>query len=302
MRMVSEWDKYPRCSFAGIEFPIEDADVDGGYRSHEHEYWKADGADVEKGGRKPYHINVTGIFDARFRKYVGLYPDRLDKLIRYFELGRTERFVHPSFGSMQMFSTSWKIHYSAKIRSGERVIISMQEDEIDPVREIEVTDPTSKNLATGASTLAAKLAGVQLPRDDLALFDQIRNVSNQIFAIKDTADQYGQRVGAQIEQLARLCRNADALISTQDPKASPITEALHDLWAAANKIAQDVQSKRVGLQRYITPTMSSIGQIAMALYDNDASRAENLLALNSGSFIDAYRIPAGTAIVYYPED
>lgn len=297
---MSAFDKLQGWSFGGIRFPAGRWSIKGGIRDHVHEYWKTDGGDPEKGGRKLYEFTVLGNFQDRFKRFPDLYPNQLDKLIRLFELSRTEDLVVPFRGTIRAYAIDWTENAEAKIRSGEMVEIKFREDSTQPFT-IELTDTSSKSIATGASSLTAVLdqQSLNLPQTDTDLFSQINALANSIIAISDTSALYGQLVAAKVLQLTSLLDAADRLTSMQGADAQPIVDALHELWAAAVAFGKDVQGKRVLLQRWVVVATMSVSQVSQAIY-GDTSRADELMSLNTGTIRDPFRVLAGTSLVYYP--
>lgn len=309
---MSYFDLLPRCSFAGIPFPYEDIEWQGGVRDHVHEYPHADGGDPEKMGRKLNVVRITAKFHTTFRGYPGLYPNALDTLIRYWEQGTTAELVVPQRGTFQAYARNWTTRASVRIRSGETVTIEFVEDNRGENALIELIDDHPLGIQTAALELDARVKeaiaagdslgaaqkGVGLTASDRDLFDSIGAFATAVFAIQDTAALNGQLYGAKLEQLAALCERADGLREMGKTSSQPIVQALHDLWAAALRTADNVQGKRAALQRYKTPTQMTMNDVAIAIY-HDASRTGDLLALNTGAYESALAIPAGTDLVYY---
>jgi hypothetical protein len=149
-------------------------------------------------------------------------------------------------------------------------------------------------------SLSAAQKDTALSGSDRDLFDSIRDLANSVFAIQDTAALNGQLYAAKLLQLAALCERADGLREMGKTSSQPIVQALHDLWAAALRTADNVQGKRAAIQRYTTPLKMTMNDVAIALY-HDASRTSDLLALNGDAYQNALAIPAGTELLYYPD-
>jgi hypothetical protein len=310
---VSILDNFARCSFAGIPFPYEDIEWTGGLRDHVHEYSHSDGGDPEKMGRKLNVVRITANFHNTFRKYPGLYPNALDTLLRYWEQGTTAELVVSPRGSFKAYAYGWTLRTSVRIRSGEKVTIEFREDNDGKNALIELVDENPLEIQSTTLKLDARVkeAGVvgdslsaaqedrALPQGDRDFFDGIQDLAKSVFAIQDTAALNGQLYGVKLLQLASLCERADGLRSMQSSSTQPIVQALHELWAAALRLADNVQGKQKALQRYTTPQTMTMMEVAIALY-HDASRTEELLALNTGNFTEGLAIPALTELVYYP--
>jgi prophage DNA circulation protein len=309
---VSNFDKLPRCSFAGVPFPYETIEIIGGVRDHVHEYSHSDGGDPELLGRKLYTVRIVANFHDTFRKYTDLYPASLNVLIWALELSSVGDLVVPQLGTIQAYAVSWNRSISARIRSGEKVTLEFREDRGDhklntlvdenPL-EIQSTtlklDARVKEAGVVGDSLSAAQEDRALPQGDRDFFDGIQDLAKSVFAIQDTAALNGQLYGVKLLQLASLCERADGLRSMQSSSTQPIVQALHELWAAALRLADNVQGKQKALQRYTTPQTMTMMEVAIALY-HDASRTEELLALNTGNFTEGLAIPALTELVYYP--
>lgn len=308
---MSAFDGLPQCSFAGIVVPYESIDVQGGVRDHVHEYPHSDGGDPELLGRKLYTFRITANFHDTFRGYVDLWPDKLNLLLSTLESSTTAALVVPQYGTIQAYATSWTRQISTRVRSGEKVVIEFREDgaqvgldQIVDEHPLEVRshalvlDARVKDAVAAGDSLSALQKDAAITGTDRDVFDSIGALANSIFAIQDTAALNGQLYGTKLLQLASLCERADGLRSMQTTSSQPVVEALHALWAAAVRLADNVQGKSRAMQRYVTPTRMAMSDVAIALY-RDASRTEDLLALNTGSYRDALAIPAGTTLVYY---
>ncbi len=309
---MSYFDLLPRCSFAGIPFPYESIDIQGGVRDHVHEYPHADGGDPELLGRKLYTFRIVANFHDTLRGYPNLYPRDLDTLIDKFERGLTSDLVVPQSGTYQAYAVNWSRSSAVRIRSGEKVTLEFREDRGDTKlnalvddHPLEVQsaalklDARVKEAIARGDSLGAAQKGAGVTASDRDIFDSIGAFATAVFAIQDTAALNGQLYGAKLAQLAALCERADGLRSMQSTSSQPIVQALHELWAAANRLADNVQGKQKLLQRWTTPQQMTMNDVAIALY-HDASRTAELLALNSGKFQSALAIPALTQLVYYP--
>jgi uncharacterized protein YoxC len=292
-------DKLQTWSFDGIEFPCERWSIKGGLRDHVHEYWKTNGGDPELGGRKLYEFHVTGNFQDRFRQYVGLFPDRLDKLLRTFEIGKIAKLLVPFRGTFNAYAFDWDENADARARSGEKVTIAFREARDQDLNVIGYTDPSSLQLNIGASALQAKLAQLVVPPNDRSLFDSINDLVNAVLAINDSSALYGQLVAAKIDQLTSYVAAADRLVTMQQAEWQPVVEALHALWASAQQFARDIQGKGTTLQKWTVTATMAMSEVSIAIY-GDTAHLDDLLSLNTGTVRDPMRVPAGTTLVYYP--
>lgn len=290
-------------SFGGIVFPSSEWNLDGAARVHEHVYWKVPGSANEKGGRGSYRCSVRGIFHDTFPGYPDLYPNTMLKLKQLYEGQLTADFVHPTSGSFPAFIGHWKQRRDARVISGEVVDIDFYEDQLTEFVESKITSPAI-DIGTTPAELAAQLEAIKidlaLSANDQSIFDAIQGVANSLQSIQDTADLYGNLVSAKIDQLTALCEQADGLDSMQSPTAFPVLDAVHDVWASAVRMSQDLQKKQKQLQYWQVKQTAALTAIAFTIY-GDSSRAEDLASLNSDVVTDPLRVRAGTQLRYYPD-
>lgn len=295
-----------RTSFSGIEFPAERHVLHGSARRYVHEYPHAPGGAPEKLGRGLYNITISANFQATFAGYPDLYPNGMTNLRRLFEQQVTATLVHPTVGSFDAFITDWRQVKDARMLSGEKVEIEFLEDQETQFLATglvsESADATT--VASSAELLDAELEAVRgqlaLSPTEMSIFGAIQSTANSILAFRDTSALYGNLLSAKVEQLQRLCGRADGFGGMQDPIAWPVVNALHDLAAATQRFAKDVQSKQATLQTYVVPRTMPLAMIAASLYDGDASRQSDLLALNATIITNPLSVPAGTSLKYYP--
>ena len=109
---------------------------------------------------------------------------------------------------------------------------------------------------------------------------------------------YGTELSDAVQGLINTCSAFDSSPQMQAVPAAALMEVNHEIWAAAQQMANDIQGQGIQLETWIVPTQMDITRIAMALYSGDSSRASDLLALNP--IEDPLLINAGTQLVYYP--
>lgn len=301
---MSAHDGLPRTQFGDVAFPGETHDVDGEFREYTHEYPHAPGGAPEKLGRRLYVVTVRGNFQATFTGYPDLYPNGMNKLRGYFELGATLPFTHPTIGTFPAFITRWKQVKTARLRSGESVDITFKEDQAASFAlAATVVSADDTAMAPTAAQLARELALVKddltVTPTDLSVFDALQVAVNDVVAIRDTSSLYGNLYASKIDQVARLCAELDAAASMQDARAWPVVDILHEVWAASIRLQRDLQSQRAELATYVVPYTMPISTVALNLF-GDASKASDILPLNSDRIDDPLRIRAGTQIRYYP--
>lgn len=290
------FDHLPPASFDGIEFPVRRVEVTGALRHHVHEYPHSPGGEQEPLGRRLYSIRMTALFHATFKRYPGLWPQRLDALRGRFEIEKRAELVIPTIGAIQARAVQWRTVMEAKVQSGEDAEIEFLEVQTSPF----LISALAKALPgdVGAAHDAFEEEAAKMPyRPDI--FDSIRDAANAILAFRDQAELYGMWLESKLLGLAALCAEADgALDILQDPQWYRVLDALHELWAQANELARNVTGKRSEPRFYVVPSVMAVGQVSTAIY-GDATHAVELLQLND--FDDAFAIKAGTRVRYMPE-
>lgn len=303
---MSAADTLPRTQFGDIAFPAATHVVHGHGRHHVHEYPHTPGGSPEKLGRGLYRVTIRGLFHDRFKAYPGLYPGGMARLRSYYEKQSTLTLVHPSLGSIPAFITEWTQAKDAKVRSGEVVDIDFLEDSLLAFLDISgFVAQSQASLQQLANVIANNLSdqairnAVTFGPKDQSLFDALQGAVNSVLAVRDTANMYGNLLGAKVAQMISLCQQVDRATSLQDPRAFAIVDSVHDLWQAGVQISLDLQNKRTQLRIYQVPALQTMSAIASHLY-GDASRTSDLIALNGASAPNPLRVAPGTMINYYP--
>ena len=297
--MAVAFDSLLPASFNGTSFPVQKISVTGGLRNHVHEYPHQPGGSPEKLGRKLYVFKVSAVFANTFPKYLSppLWPDRLRTLVGLFEAETTAYLTIPTVGTIKAFATDWDREMSWENLSGEATEITFLED----VSDVVDIDGLFTVATASLQSQAALLAKVPIIRNDdngdaRGLFDKIHDAVNSVLAIKDTADVYSAMLTSKIEAVVSLCNQADALLAMNDPANTQAIDALHDVWASALKLAQDVTETGSTIATYATPRLMSVAEISAAIF-GDASHAVDILQMNP--FEDALAVPKATLVKYF---
>lgn len=289
---------FPPASFGGVIFPVEDVSVQGGMRDHLHEYPHSDGSAIEKLGRKNYMIRMNANFQATFPRFPGLYPGGLRILMDLLESQTTAGLVIPTIGTMQAYARNWTRSISSRILSGEKVDLEFVEDTSAKFLLNKLIAAQSATFQQKASALEAQKILAALDSDRKSnLFDALQNAVNNVLAIQDLGNAEVQRLETELIAVVDLARQCDQAIGP-DPVNARLLDALHDVWDAAQTRTLDLLSQQSPLVTYVVPNLCAVSDIARALY-GDASRSVELLDLNA--IDDAFAIPAGTNIKFYPD-
>jgi prophage DNA circulation protein len=292
---VSAFDKFPRASFLGIEFPYEERTIHLGIREHQHKYPHTAGAALETLGRELYEIDWKCSFQDTFKKYPDLYPSGLARLRRAVEQETRGPLVVPGLGTIQAVCLRLTQTATPKTSvSGEKVDMSFCEDIEDAFLVNNLIGVSNQSL--NASVEAFQLQADKVP--GVSIFDQILSVSNSLLGIVDTAQSYGNLLEAKILAAAGLCQRADATLAIlNDPLNHELLEAMHQLWDSLNKLNADLMKTGGGLVKFnLQRTMSAV-EISQSLYAGDGTHAVELMQLNP--WPDPFAVPAGTPVRYY---
>jgi len=295
--------KFPKMRFDDVEFPYTDLSVKGGIRETEHEFPHSPGAEIEKGGRKAYRISVTALFhdipgSALDEQYPNLYPNRLQLLQEKFEKELTAELVVPTIGTMKCVATTWTRDFNAKEPTGEAVKLEFVEDSntAEAFDLKTLSFGVSKVLAANDALLAAVALADFKSTLGQSIFQDINDAITEVQGALDTADAYSRLVAGKFEAVANLCSTADAYVSElQDPMNSAVLDALKDVWASAQDLAENVVETRSPLLKWRVTRKMSVNQIAMTLYGS-TDRTMDILQLNA--FEDALEVPAGFLVTY----
>lgn len=303
--MAGEIENLPRASFAGIEFPVESYRVVGSVRHHVHTYARVPGGDIEKLGRNLYEVEMRCCFLTSSVKYQGgpagaLWPNRLATLRSIFESEETSELVIPTIGSIEAECLTWDQEFVGRILNGEKTTFKFLEDQSAAFLLKGLINVESKSLGTATDklevTLEQALKDQSPSQADQDLFDTIISTAHSILAIADQIELQGVLIQEKLGALAGLCYEADHAVQMfNDPENYYLLEALKDLWAAANGLAESIAGPTTNFSYYETVQQMTIAQVATAIYGS-SERATELLQLNPIN--DAFAIPPRTRIRY----
>jgi DNA circularisation protein N-terminus len=299
---MTVFDGFPQATFSGITFPVESSRIKGGIRDHVHEYPHSPGGSPEKLGRSLYEFTVQVHFDARFTNYPGLYPGNLNQLVLLFEAQTTADFRLPQMPkAVPSYCRSWTREMSNRVRSGEKAELLFIEDQSTLYLFQDLVSQQSSNLGGLSTSLSLSFSGLPFtPSAGFAsLFQSISTFIGQIQGLAQIASVYGTELSDAVNGLINTCSSFDSDPQMQTVPAAALMEANHEIWAAAQAMANDIEGVGVQLQTWIVPMRMDIASVSMALFNGDSSFAGDLLALNP--IDDPLLINAGTSLVYYPQ-
>jgi len=300
--IFSSLDKF---KFDGITFPVISYRFQGGQRKKVHSYPHVNAGKAEKLGRELYTLHVQAIFDTSMDGvYPNNYPHELNNLLQKFEDGKTGYLTVPTRGTMKAFCDDWTVDMSAIVRNGERAEFSFVEDDEAGFVLHAFANIMNLDLLSSQLSLAEmrKLYEADMSAADKSIFDKIDNAINKVRAVMGFVETNGMLVISKAERLVGLCQEMEGLAEIiKNPRAYPLYDASLQLWYSATQIVSDVKNLvATPIKTFTVPMMMGLAQLSAAIYAGDATRGRDLLGINF--FEDAYAIPAGTVVRYYPDD
>lgn len=305
----SALDKVQGAVFDGITFPIKSLRIEMETRYHEHVYLKTPGAATEKMARGLYRFEMLAAFDTNITTHGKLWPDKLATLRAACESQRTADLIVPTLGTVKAWMPKWAQEVDFRVRSGEVVHLVFLEDASQQSLDLALKQVDRTSMVAKQSALqnraAALLPGERVLEDQrlpdgrkrLDIFTAIQNAVNDVLAIKDQQDAFGNLLAARLEALAQMVRDADKFVKAlEHPSNYGIVDALHDLLDATLELAGK-NSQRAQVLVYHTQRQMSVSQISAAIYKGDATHAVEIMQNNA--LEDPLAVPAGTGIFYF---
>lgn len=86
---------------------------------------------------------------------------------------------------------------------------------------------------------------------ETALFERLLDAIDRLTALDDQAELYTELAGARARDTMRLCEEIDQTASTlSDPRSYDILDALHEVWAGAQKLHADAMKRNRTLSTF----------------------------------------------------
>lgn len=321
--MPSALDQLKRMSFDNLAFPIIGGEIKGAQRYALHEFPHAQGAAIEKMGRRAYEISVEALFDEKLLgedpEDLPLWPDRLALLMRLWEGGSSRDLHVPTIGTIKAFCANWTVQMKMTIRSGQPAQLLFVEDQSDrflvlgivnvlartvpslvkPVNNfLKAAEPRALNLPTTPANVGA----LKLSASDTSLLSKVVSLGDEVGTLVANGEIYTSLVAAKSQALLQYCQQADSQIrALQSPEQWHVVEALHQLGVAANDVYKDAAQRGGAIRIYVVPPGRSltIGEVATNVY-GEASKTQDIIRLNT--IEDFWRIQPGTRLRVYIED
>lgn len=298
--MATAFDNLPRAAFMGIEFPVKAMRVRGGLRYHVHEYPHVGGGDLEKLGRRLYEVEAQVTFQtisnaagvAGFGAWGPIWPGRLALLRSVFEREETGTLIIPSIGAMRAACIDWDQELTAKMRSGEDATFKFIEDQEQAFAMMNMVSLDISSLSRNVEVFETKADDHGFPR---TLTDELLGAVNAVLAIYDQADLAQMLIASKIGMVAALCKEFDSRVDAfKDPANWEVLEAMKDLWASAQALA-DNNEEAVAFGAYRVPVLMTISEVATAIYGS-TERSVELLQLNP--IENAFEVKPETRVRY----
>ncbi len=322
---MAAFDRLQRAAFDGLQFPVEEINIDGGLRDHVHEYPHAPGGAPGLLGRKLYSFRMRAKFHNTLLGWPrDLYPRTWNRLRNICEAGQPKELVVPTLGTLTAYAVSWPETMTARQRSGVAVEFTFREyvDTFIVNGLLDVTSDASleqaqKRLAYVAERFAQTPPGqviLEAPPTDpilapavpppdaqrqrtLDLLGAIDDAFNALLAIDDQRDFYSTLIDTKIQRILSQCREVERRAELQDPRNARLRIALRAAQAAADDRRRDIERKRERMILYVTPRDAmSVHDVSRAVY-GDQSRTMEILRLNP--IRDPFNIPRDSALRMY---
>ena len=319
---MAAFDKLKRAAFAGIEFPVESINIDGGLRDYVHEYPHAPGGAPELLGRKLYSFRMQAKFHNTLLGWPrDLYPRTWNRLRNICEAGKPEELVVPTLGTLTAYAVNWPETMTARQRSGVSVEFTFREyvDAFFLNGLLDITggpalEQAQKRLAYMAERYAQTPPGqliLEAPpadpllapnvpppdaakQDLLDLFGALDAAFNALLGIDDQIGLYSTLVDTKLQRVLSLCREVASRAPMQDARNARLRHATLAAWAAADDRRRDLERKRERMILYVTPLdRMSVHDVSRAVY-GDQSRTMEILRLNP--IRDPFNIPRDSAL------
>jgi hypothetical protein len=291
--MPTAIEQFQRLKFAGIQIPYQSIQTSGGMRDHVHEYPHIPGGSPEKLGRRLYTIRVQTRFDNRLKnpKYAKLYPNDLGVLMALFEDGVTDSLVIPGIGEIRAYCVNWTRTLASRLQSGEDVELEFREDQESAYLVLTQINLPAADMATMLGDLDRLT-----PEPKPSIFQIIRDGINGVLAYRDQALMYRGAIIEKIEELKRLCDEADATLDLlKNPINYELIAAFQRLWQSVNNLAEEIAGVSE-FRTYVTPRDMTAQDVSMAIFGDTLHVAD---VLNLNAITDPYAIQAGTSIRYF---
>lgn len=298
--MASLADKLPRCNFLGVPMPMISLSISGERAIEIHKYRFTAGGKIEDHKRSLWAFTVEATFQTGHRVAGfdrAMFPDALNILRGFFQNGSIGPLTIPHIGQVFVITREWSESTTGVSTTGANVTARFLEYGSSAFDQNRLQDIASVSFDSKLSKLAEQVRA--LP-DPLGLFDQIFDAANQIIALRDQTLAQFDLAAARIDSLTGLLIEADRTIELfDDPTHFILLEAFQDLWAATVDLVSSPQARVVRPRKFVVDETMTVMEVSQRVYGSN-DRARDILELNQ--FDDAMRIPAGTTVLYLPDE
>lgn len=297
--MTDAFSRLAEASFAGLIFPVERAEWQGGNDLAEHLAYRRPGADIEVTGRKPYRgtLVIPCINSAPLvARYGELFPALRFDLLQRFADQPIATLIHPTLGSLTAAIGEVSETAEASERGGVRLTVQWIEHDAsvallvgdDAAGTPSNASQSTSQLAASADRANAATPGYQVTKPtvdaQLAYLDAAPRTFTQ------TADALRQMLSPVAANLA-----LPALAPASSHAAYAALVALRSgVYALRDRLIPSAQRQSF----YTTPRPMADWEVALAVY-GDASL--NTLIRSANAVADPTLIPAGRRLVILPK-
>lgn len=288
----------PEATFAGVRFPVERLEWNGGNDLVEHTAYRRPGADVEPTGRKATRGSMTIPFintPLLVARYGELFPGLRYDLLQAIEQTPIATLMHPTLGQMTAAIGDVSETASADDRGGVRMTVNFVEHNASVALLVgteEGSVPTDTTQSVSESARAADAAN-----SGIVGYQATRTTIDAKLAYLDAAPRsYTQTTAALREMLAPVTANlALPALSPASANAAYVASLTlrSRLYSLRDQLIPNAQAQRI----YTTPRVMADWEVALAVY-GDASLGA--LVRGANSITNPNAIGAGRALVILP--
>lgn len=290
----------PEASFAGVRFPVESADTEGGQDVVEHVAYRRRGADLEPTGQRPYKGTLTVPLintEALVKRYGQLFPGLRYDLLRAFEDTPLGELVHPTYGVFTACIASWRETVAPDRRDGVIFTVTWTEHYGQASRLLGPDGTTPTNPASATQQRADAADAAMSHADASGTYTPVADTVSSQLAYLESATRTPTEVQSAVRQMLAPVTANLALPAFAGADAHPAVVALIELRASVYRLRALYDPTRDGTRLYTVPQTAPLWQVSQDVY-GDCSQVALLLSANVVSRPNA--VPAGTVLTVPP--
>jgi prophage DNA circulation protein len=278
-----------RACFRGVKFDVKRISDNCKRRWARQTYPYVDGDDIEDMGREPVETTITAVF-------VGPdYLEGLSDLLQVVKDGKSGPFNHPLLGTKTARLSIDRIEHEDTARDMCVVDITVIEDGAGgDVEKLQTTYALQVEMETIIIEVELELDEISEALD--AIGDAVDTVTDAVAGARAFIEDVTSTVTKAVNGLNRFvkkCKKAiTAVQKLGDVNSYGVVKALRRLGHSAQKLGERVLGNKWPLRQQTMSMSMPACLLAHTLY-GDASRADELCELNSGSIRNPLMLPAG---------